>query len=255
MEGSRSMSNQMARRGSHALETFIVVTSALLMSVAAAQFQAFERFCEWAERYEDIQADEVLIAAMIFCVAFFGLFIRRNSELQRHLRARAAAVRMATEDELTGLPNRRAFMERAGEVLRRGRGCTVMVLDIDGFKAVNDKWGHEAGDEVLHYLALRLRELVEQAGNCFAARLGGDEFAIVVEHTDVEVTGSLADKVIETMADPLVRSHHPGLGASVGIATHVRGAVLSATLRKADRAMYLAKQSGGSCYRHAPFND
>lgn len=242
------------------IETLVIVGAALVGSVLAAHLQAFERFCEWARHHEHLQADELLIAAMIFCLAFFSLFMRRDSDLRRHLAtteaARETAFWAAHQDELTGLPNRRAFMEHGTRAQREGKEFSLLILDLDNFKAINDTWGHAAGDEVLCFAAMQLKTLAGKMPGAFTARLGGDEFAVIIEQDpSTERARHFAESVIEAMASPLSNWQDCKLGASVGIALHVRGATLGNSLRIADRSMYRAKQAGGSCFRRAPCND
>lgn len=120
----------------------------------------------------------------------------------------------AFTDDLTGLPNRRALDRES----RRRRGCWVTVIDLDGFKAINDTLGHEAGDEVLKHAARRLRAAVRAED--FIARPGGDEFVI------------LSDAIIPDLPARLRTPGRPSVGVSTGTAR---------TLRGADRRMYAAK--------------
>lgn len=164
-------------------------------------------------------------------------------------------ARQARTDPLTGLLNRRAFMEeiarRIDRMEREGLPGTVMFVDLDYFKAVNDRFGHEAGDQVLRETASLLRDAVRPAD--LVARLGGDEFALWMDGSDhmtaaeraewlcVHGAARLSATVAQARAEP-----DPPLGMSIGIATRQpgKGEEIEAMLRRADQAMYSVKQAG-----------
>ena len=175
-------------------------------------------------------------------VANHGSVALRNGRLieQLHFEAR--------HDELTGLPNRlnfRGLLEDAADAARRGVNCAVMVLDFNGFKAINDSLGHPAGDELLRVLAGRFRAAVGTDGT--VARLGGDEFAIVVGAADAEAALEVARRVLATFEDPVpVAGTRLRVGGSLGIALGpAHGTTGADLLRKADVAMYVAKSAAG----------
>ncbi len=164
--------------------------------------------------------------------------------------ARCQAERLARVDELTGLPNRRAFEEEGALLLRqaqaRGLELALIMMDVDHFKMVNDQHGHAAGDRVLKAVAKVMRKTVRSADLC--ARLGGEEFGILmlvsspedalrlahklrrrIQETQVSLDGKKKDKSIEVTV-------------SLGVATGSQS--LEALLRLADRALYRAKEQG-----------
>jgi len=163
-------------------------------------------------------------------------------------------IRQATTDSLTGLPNRALFNDRLEQaLLRRGRVggyVAVMVVDLDGFKNVNDSLGHLAGDDLLIAVAERFR--VQLRGFDTIARLGGDEFAIVVDDLDApDQAGRVAQRVLGALAEPLELPHRAvSVGASIGISlassTEAEPGLL---LSQADAAMYRAKREGKGCFR------
>ncbi|MGL5858199.1 MAG: putative bifunctional diguanylate cyclase/phosphodiesterase [Angustibacter sp.] len=166
------------------------------------------------------------------------------------------ARRQARTDELTGVANRRGLYRRCEELLDGPTGpsrCALLLLDLDGFKEVNDALGHHAGDDLLVQVAQRLRQIVEPHG--LLARLGGDEFAVLLPQADSAQAVSLAWDVQEAMTAPFVvetvRFH---IGGSIGVATApAPAATRSELLRCADVAMYQAKASGtGGVVRYAP---
>lgn len=156
---------------------------------------------------------------------------------------------LAEHDGLSALLNRNAFHRRLGEALRPQAGCpptlTLMLFDLDRFKAINDSHGHAAGDAVLRIVAARMRHAV-RAGDLLG-RLGGDEFACLVpqayEHAQL---GALARKLRRVIAAPMVvDGHRLRVRASLGLAScPADGASAELLLAHADAAMYRAKRSG-----------
>ncbi len=161
----------------------------------------------------------------------------------------------ALHDPLTGLANRDLFHPRLADALRRdGPGVAVLMLDLDDFKAVNDTFGHHAGDDLLRRTARRLEAAVAPYGSAaLAARLGGDEFAVllVAEHPQHTAAG-LAETLLHEIAQPPEATGTAArVRASIGIATNpgrdTAGA--EALLQQTDVALYRAKQEGGACFR------
>jgi diguanylate cyclase (GGDEF)-like protein len=160
---------------------------------------------------------------------------------------------LATHDKLTGLPLLRLVAHRAEMALeharRTGEKVAVMFVDLDGFKAVNDDFGHEAGDHVLAQVATRLRACVRASDT--AARVGGDEFMVVlVGLRDAEAAGQIADGIVEAVSQPIAfASTTLTVGASVGIALFPDHAQDTNALRRvADQAMYRVKRAGKNAY-------
>jgi diguanylate cyclase (GGDEF)-like protein len=174
-----------------------------------------------------------------------------RADLERAIR------HQALHDPLTGLANR-AFLgahpeQALGAAAREGGNVSLLLLDVDRFKLVNDALGHTAGDELLCQVAGRLRAIVRD--DDVAARLGGDEFVIacprIARPRDVVM---LAQRLVDAFAQPFTagtREWH--LGASIGVARSVRGTTAEELLRDADLAMYRAKDRGGS--RFEVFDD
>jgi diguanylate cyclase (GGDEF)-like protein len=169
--------------------------------------------------------------------------LRLQSEMQEKLR------HQALHDALTGLPNRSLFLDRASTALelarRSGAWPAVVYLDLDGFKPVNDTYGHEAGDRLLQAFAARLHTCLRAADT--AARLGGDEFAVLV-HGPIDADG--AGRVIERIRAELARPVDLGdgreatVGASIGVAmADGDTADVDSLVRRADGAMYEAKRA------------
>ncbi|TWI67305.1 PAS domain S-box-containing protein/diguanylate cyclase (GGDEF)-like protein [Pseudoduganella lurida] len=159
-------------------------------------------------------------------------------------------------DPLTGLLNRRALGELLPQAQarsqRHGLGFALLFIDLDGFKAVNDRLGHDAGDELLRHVARRLRATVRQ--NDSVVRLAGDEFIVLLEgvpYTLVEAR-SVARKLIAALSEPVeVAGRTAQVGASIGIAANApdHATTPADLLREADRQMYLAKEAGRGSIR------
>lgn len=169
-------------------------------------------------------------------------------------RLHQAVSQQARQDTLTGLPNRRGLDERLeAEILqtsRLGGVFSVMMLDVDGFKQVNDTWGHEAGDEILRQVAGALVGMI-RSSDCLA-RYGGDEMTLLLPGTDLAQAQVVAHKIQERMQT--LHLSLPGgqtvtLGLSGGIALYPRhGETAASLLRAADEALYRAKRAGRGCF-------
>jgi diguanylate cyclase (GGDEF)-like protein/PAS domain S-box-containing protein len=160
----------------------------------------------------------------------------------------------AFHDSLTGLPNRALFRNRVEHALdrsaRAGHDPAVVYVDLDGFKAVNDSLGHDAGDKVLQEVAARLAGAVRSGDT--VARLGGDEFAVLVEHGDQSIeVATIGDRILRALSEPVVvDGRQVAVGASIGVAVGDGDATGTALLRNADIAMYRAKSGGKGRWVH-----
>jgi diguanylate cyclase (GGDEF)-like protein/PAS domain S-box-containing protein len=152
-------------------------------------------------------------------------------------------------DALTGLPNRSLFWERLSQSLLRARrehqNLAVLWIDLDGFKAINDRWGHAAGDELLQQAALRLSSRVRDSDT--VARMGGDEFAVILPgFAESDAVESVAVDLVDRLAEPFALRGGAGqISASIGVALYPLDAKDAEFLvRYADMAMYAAKRAG-----------
>ena len=157
--------------------------------------------------------------------------------------------RQALEDDLTGLPNRRSFVETLKNSMsrsrRRKKSAGLLLIDLDGFKALNDSLGHNVGDIALQTIAQRLKRGVR--GEDFVARLGGDEFAVIVDSIDnAETVEDVAERILAEVHKPIkVDGEEISLGLSIGISMFPADAIDGEELYKAaDKALYRAKESG-----------
>jgi len=197
------------------------------------------------------------LAFVIVLLVSTALMLRGHLRLKGAL-ARTAAV--ARTDALTELPNRRYFYEKIeamfADMSRTGRGCALLLIDLDRFKAANDAYGHLAGDQLLQLVAARLRAISED--DDLVARLGGDEFALVFlldspgQSRPSGDPATVAARVISVLKEPfeLAEGALVRIGASVGIAVAHRGdGGATEFIHRADVALYRAKIEGRSCFR------
>lgn len=180
---------------------------------------------------------------------------RLREEIDRHKQTQSELEHLARHDPLTQLPNRSLFTEHLRHSLaraeRRGEQTALLFIDLDGFKAVNDRYGHETGDQLLLAVARRLSEITRSED--LVARIGGDEFTLVLANEpDIhDRAAAVAAKIIEALARPFrVCEVDLLIGASIGISLYPLDARDDENLlRHADHAMYRAKQQGRN--RHA----
>jgi len=163
-------------------------------------------------------------------------------------------VQMAYFDGLTGLPNRNLFLDRLHHEMARAtrsrNGFTLLILDVDAFKSVNDNHGHPAGDQLLQELARRLRRCIRDSDT--VARLGGDEFTIILtEVTNQSDIIEVINKIKQAVsADLAVDGARLPMSVSIGVAQYPTcGENEASLIRAADQAMYEAKRAGGADWR------
>ena len=185
-----------------------------------------------------------------------GQFVARTAA-QKQIR------QLAHFDFLTGLPNRTLFNELLDHALvkaqRRARQMAILFIDLDGFKQINDRFGHDAGDNLLATFTMRLRESLRRSDalgrhteSDTAARLGGDEFVVLVdEFTDPFELEAVARRILAAAAEPFPLAGPVGeISASIGISIYpTDGTDIEALTKNADSAMYRAKQAGKNTYR------
>jgi diguanylate cyclase (GGDEF)-like protein/PAS domain S-box-containing protein len=177
--------------------------------------------------------------------------VSERRDLERALEHRAF------HDDLTGLANRALLLDRlrqaSARASRAGTRFAVLYVDLDGFKPINDSFGHPTGDAVLVAAAQRLREVVRVEDT--VARLGGDEFAVLLEHEDVAPhAGMVAERLLAALREPIeLEGRRLSVTASIGIALADGGQEPLDLLRNADIAMYRAKRAGQG--RLAVFED
>jgi len=220
----------------------------------SAHFNVADTIAEFTRAHDRWQLDEFLTLVIFLSVSAFFVSLLQS---RRHRRYRRAAERRAYEaarvDALTNLPNRRMFLELAGKALgeawRSRRKCSVLFLDLDGFKPVNDSLGHAVGDQLLIHVGRRLQR--GSPDDALVARLGGDEFAILLADSGRDEAMLIASEVLAEVQQPLEISGHvvwvdASIGIGVGPDTGKRAEDLTDA---ADRAMYMAKRAGRGTIR------
>ncbi|MGE4299894.1 MAG: diguanylate cyclase [Desulfovibrionaceae bacterium] len=172
--------------------------------------------------------------------------VERTRELER---ANARLVQLATTDSLTGIANRRHFMQQAelelGRAKRYGKHLSLIMFDIDHFKAVNDTHGHQVGDSVLKNLARWVAEALRPSD--ILGRLGGEEFAVVLAETDLAGAAALAERIRVKVASMRTPAETEPVSVTVSLGVHqfdIAGESVDDALNKADINLYKAKQSG-----------
>jgi diguanylate cyclase (GGDEF)-like protein len=189
----------------------------------------------------------VVALVSLVAIALFAAALARP--LLRGLNRVASVAEQAMIDPLTSAANRRGF-ERALAIElerseRRGHPCALVIVDLDDFKQVNDRHGHDVGDDVLVTLAERLRESVRSADT--VARLGGEEFALLLPETDLPGALAVAERArvaFEASWVPLRRDDRLAVTASFGVAAFPTSRDRAALMREADQALYTAKRLG-----------
>ncbi|MFA7292319.1 MAG: 7TM diverse intracellular signaling domain-containing protein [Rhodocyclaceae bacterium] len=226
----------------------------LLLSFALADRIHLLRKEKEAAQLRALQAEreriDVLVSSERALEAHVEARTRELAETNERLRKSEIRLHdMAHHDPLTGLANRTLLFDRISHAqqraTRRGEGFAVLLIDLDGFKAVNDSLGHDAGDQMLSVIANRLRESIRAADT--VARIGGDEFVVLVEEArDIAAVTMLAEKIVRTLSQPTsIADSKVTIGASIGIALWpIHGETAQRLLRSADQAMYTAKRSG-----------
>lgn len=245
----------------HRIKLFDVGLLAAVMSVLTYICYAFDLFVEQGQvpsGEKTIELDEALLLGVALSVGLLIFGIRRYMEQIKEVRRRQEAERhvreLAFQDPLTGLPNRRQFEDSLklaiGQPPAAGSCHAVMMLDLNGFKKINDTYGHGTGDEVLVVVAQRLIGAIRDED--MVARLGGDEFVVLAPHVlGPDGAAVIASRILETLAAPiLVSGREYSVGSGVGIALLPDDASDQAdVLRKSDVALYRAKEEHRSAVR------
>lgn len=182
--------------------------------------------------------------------AYENYMVLASDATERHM-DREYLGYLALHDALTGLPNRLQFSDRIEQAMARARRASnalaVLFIDLDGFKQVNDTYGHAGGDAVLKVVAARLKHDLRDTDT--VARLSGDEFTVILESLDHPETGSyvgqIAEMLLTSLSQPIeVDGHHVSVSASIGVSLSPGVTDPEELLDRADQAMYRAKARG-----------
>lgn len=195
-----------------------------------------------------------LLGVGLLFAAIFAFVVHRLRSAAHQIAIRESQIqRLAGQDELSLLPNRRTFDVRLDQALaqlgRSGSGLAVMLIDLDRFKAVNDTYGHTAGDELIRQVAQRLSKVVRSGDT--VARIGGDEFGIIQTHGHFPAgCVALGERILASLTEPFViMGVTTTIGCSIGIALAPQDATeREDLLRLADTALYQSKNGGRNRY-------
>jgi diguanylate cyclase (GGDEF)-like protein len=221
--------------------TLLAIT--VLASLGAHFYDLPPKVFQFVMDYSDWELDDILFVVFLLNISMLVCGIRRYRE----------ARSLARHDPLTGLPNRRFFEEKLEECLgsaSAARQVAILTMDLDGFKVINDAHGHALGDKVLCEFARRVSVIVR--ADAFLARMGGDEFTIIMPKIEsLDDPTNLARRITAAVAEPFVLANVTvELGVGVGIAIAPNDGVHADELvRRADRALYRAKDAGRSSVR------
>ncbi|PHS55398.1 MAG: hypothetical protein COB03_09590 [Alteromonas sp.] len=177
---------------------------------------------------------------------FVGVF----SDITSRKSTEKELLKLANIDPLTELPNRSFYQASHQNLVRKGAPHTLLCLDMDNFKKINDSLGHQTGDILIKQIAKRLQRITGKNATCY--RLGGDEFSVLMEDSaDIHTVTHYAQNLLDTLARPfIINKQEFVLGASLGIAFFPDdGNTPQEMLKNADTAMYFAKNNGGNSYQ------
>ena len=241
-----------------------ILDGGLLLALLAAatlfafEFDVFQHLGRETESQERVDLDELMALSTLSMLAVLTFFWRRardhKRENERRIAAEEEVMRLALQDPLTGLPNRRRFEEALKTALLalppEPEAHALLMIDLNGFKKINDIHGHPVGDQVLVHIGARLLRAVREQD--LVARLGGDEFVILSRNVEgAEGAANIARRILDSLDEPVVTSsgsHAIGLG--IGVALAPQDATTADELfRKADVALYRAKAEPTSSVR------
>lgn len=236
----------------------ILLAILLVLAYVAFQIDIFETEGSVSSGELLIELDETLLLGSVLALGLLGFAIRRYLEQKREIARRIEAEKqariLAYQDPLTGLANRRQFEEALRMAIasppRTGAVHAVIILDLNGFKQINDAYGHGVGDDVLVVIGQRLQRTIRDGD--LLARLGGDEFIILAQHlAGAESAANIALRIVDELREPIVvGSIHYDAGAGIGIALLPTDAHSGEdAVRKADVALYRAKAERRSTFR------
>jgi diguanylate cyclase (GGDEF)-like protein len=238
-------------------DALILAGIGIITFVVARAYELPPRLLQFGLDHGDGEADDIIFIVFMLSAALIIYGFRRYQDLSREIKARASAElearNLERHDPLTGLPNRRFFKEKLEECLGAASAThrlAVLMLDLDGFKAVNDTYGHAVGDKALSEFAGRVSKVLRKGA--FLARMGGDEFAIIKpEIASLDDPANLARRIAATVAEPFVIENvTANFGVGIGIAIAPDDGINSDELvRRADRALCRAKAAGRSSVR------
>ncbi len=231
----------------------------LAIAVARAVTKPINLVSAAVQRFANGEAVDTLVFKRkdelgILARSFNHMQDKLNQQMTALEQSRQEMDQLARHDAMTGLPNRRLFQERLDNALARsqrsGKRFALLFIDVDKFKSINDRWGHDAGDEVLKVIAMRLLSNTRKADA--VARIGGDEFVVLLDSpANQDDIIAIAEKLLDSVRCPI---QHNGtelrVGFSIGISQYPdNGTTASELMTSADHAMYEAKSAGRAGFR------
>ncbi len=220
------------------IELALIFALALVVWLLGHQLGAHQFLIDWMLSSGAITPVDFVLPALILAIAFPLFALRRGRELRDE-------ISRANTDALTGLHNRRKFTElleqEVARARRYGRALSLVMLDVDRLKDINDKFGHDVGDSVLKAVSEVGRHMIRRTDHF--ARWGGDEFMIIAPETPIDGAQRLAEKIRRALEEEMFPSIG-NLTASVGLTSMVPGDDAEVLVRRADRFLLAAKKEG-----------
>jgi diguanylate cyclase (GGDEF)-like protein len=235
-------------------DALVLLVIGMVTFFLADRYDLPPRLLQFGLDHADWEMDDLIFVFFMLSTALMVYGFRRYQDLSQEIEARSAAElearNLARHDPLTGLPNRRFFEEKLEECLREAGAAhqaALLMLDLDGFKTVNDTYGHAAGDKALAEFSCRVSRVLRSG--TFLARIGGDEFAIIKPKIDsLDDPTNLARRIAAVVAEPFfIDGVTAEFGVGIGIAIAPNdGTDREELVKRADRALYRAKAAGRS---------
>jgi diguanylate cyclase (GGDEF)-like protein len=248
-EGTGTFSARAAIDGVDRLYAFAPVEDTDMLLTVGISVDAI--YAEWNRRALAIGG-----ATLFICVLMVVQAVALRRELRRRAEAEADLAALSMTDALTGLPNRRQFDDFISREWRRasrtGTPLSLLLIDADRFKEINDRHGHIHGDDVLRALAATIAGSIRRPGD-LAARFGGEEFAVVLPDTDPVGARRIAELIRARLSSDVAAGGEPPLTVSIGVATARPrpGELLESLVTAVDTALYAAKRGGRDQIREA----
>jgi len=251
------------------LELLTVMFCALFATILMIYLDAFEKLFKFSRPLERYQFDEIAVFLSSFMTIGFALFAyRRIQKLEFEIINRRRLEKKLQEsqekyknlsitDDLTRLFNSRYFYKKLEEeidrVMRYKQPLSLLLVDLDDFKNINDKYGHLIGDKVLKMAGRVIKDFLRKTDTAY--RYGGEEFTVLLPETEVEAAMNVAERIrqgFETQDLSLIINENLHISVSIGAAQFQPGELMEAFVKRADDALYVAKQKGKNRVYLAP---